>query len=165
MTKSGRVNGQFRERIMLAVTAVNDCRYCEWGHTKLALSEGCSEEEIEQIMTQDFGSCNPDEVIALAYAQHYAETRDNPTDEYWDKMVEFYGKQKAEEIQLIIETITMGNLLGNTLDAFESRLKGVPPKHGSFFFELYLYFTALPLVILFKIRNKRREKVSSPHQH
>ena len=165
MTKSGRISGQFRERLMLAVTAVNDCRYCEWGHTKMALNEGCSEEEIEQIMTYDFDSCDPDEVVALAYAQHYAETRDNPTGEYWDKLVDFYGIEKAEDIQLIIETITMGNLLGNTLDAFESRLKGIPPENGSFFFEMYLYFTALPLVIIFKIRNSRQKKTSSLHQY
>ena len=164
MTKSGRVSRQFQERIMLAVTAVNDCRYCEWGHTQMALNEGCNEEEIEQIMVQDFGSCDPEEVVALAYAQHYAETKDNPTDEYWGKMVEFYGEEKAEDIQLVIETITMGNLLGNTLDAFESRIKGIPPEKGSLLFELVLYSFAFPFVIFFNRRYKRWKNPSNLHQ-
>jgi AhpD family alkylhydroperoxidase len=163
MAKSGRISRQFQERIMLAVTAVNNCRYCEWGHTKMALNEGCNEEEINQIMTHDFDSCNPDEVVALAYAQHYAETRDNPTGEYWDKLVDFYGKEKAEEIQLVIETITMGNLLGNTLDAFESRFKGKPPEKGSWFFELFLYTFAFPFVLFFNRKHKKWKEVSNPH--
>jgi AhpD family alkylhydroperoxidase len=62
--KSNLISNQFKEKIMLAVTAVNNCRYCEWGHTKMALEAGCSEEEIQQIMTHDFSSCDPDELIA-----------------------------------------------------------------------------------------------------
>ncbi|TFG11022.1 carboxymuconolactone decarboxylase family protein [Candidatus Heimdallarchaeota archaeon] len=161
--KSERVSKQFRERIMLAVTAVNGCRYCEWGHTKAALNEGCSEEEVEQIMTHDFGSCNPDEVVALAYAQHYAETEENPSPDAWKRVVNFYGEEKAKDIQILIEMITMGNLLGNTLDAFESRLKGIPPENGSLFFELFLYSLALPFVLIFNNRYEKWKKLNNPH--
>lgn len=160
--RSERISRQFRERIMLAVTAVNGCRYCEWGHTKSALDEGCSEEEIEQIMIHDFGSCNPDEVVALAYAQHYAETGENPSEDSWKRVVEFYGEEKANDIQIIIEMITMGNLLGNTLDAFESRLKGIPPEKGSLLFELFIYSLAFPFVLIFNNRYKKWKNINNP---
>jgi len=161
--KSERVSRQFRQRIMLAVTAVNGCRYCEWGHTKSALNEGCSEEEIQQIMTHDFGSCDSDEVVGLAYAQHYAETEENPSEDAWKRLVEFYGEEKANDIQIIIEMITMGNLLGNTLDAFESRFKGLPPENGSLLFELFLYSLALPFVLIFNNRYEKWKNLNNPH--
>lgn len=40
----------FRERLMLAVTAVNRCRYCSFAHTRMALAAGVSNAEIAQIL-------------------------------------------------------------------------------------------------------------------
>ena len=38
-----------------------------------------------------------------------------------------------------IRLISMGNLAGNTVDAFESCLNGIPSEDGSFFIELMFY--------------------------
>jgi AhpD family alkylhydroperoxidase len=153
--RSERISPQFRERIMLAITAVNGCRYCEWGHTKTALEYGCTEEEINNIMMLDFGSCNPDEVIALAFAQHYANEEGIYSDETWKKMIEAYGEQKSEDILLFIQMITVGNLLGNTFDGFGSRFKGKPPEEGHLLFELFLIISsviiAIPMSLIFII--------------
>ena len=35
----------FRERLMLAVTAVYGCRYCSFAHAREAISKGVSQEE------------------------------------------------------------------------------------------------------------------------
>lgn len=156
--KAKRLSPQFKERIMLAVTAVNECRYCEWGHSKMALNLGCTEEEIEHIMKQDFGSCDPDEVTGLAYAQHYAETGGFPTEDAKQKLVDFYGEQKAQDIKLSINMVTIGNLLGNTVDAFESRFRGLPPENGSLLFELFLYSIGFPFIILMRRKMKKKRK-------
>ncbi|MHA1224912.1 MAG: carboxymuconolactone decarboxylase family protein, partial [Candidatus Heimdallarchaeaceae archaeon] len=100
--RSGRVSEQLREKIMLAVTVVNGCIYCKWGHTKLALDKGCSKEEIEDIMIHDFNSCDSSEVVALAFAQHYAETKGNYSKEAYDRLVEVYGIEKA--LESLLET-------------------------------------------------------------
>lgn len=47
--RSHRVDHTFTEKIMLAVTQVNGCRYCSYGHTKAALKEGIPEDEIARI--------------------------------------------------------------------------------------------------------------------
>ena len=60
----------FRERLMLAVTAVNRCRYCSFAHTRMALAAGVSNAEIAQILNQTVYDCPPDEALALAYAYH-----------------------------------------------------------------------------------------------
>jgi AhpD family alkylhydroperoxidase len=156
--ESKRLSPQFKEKIMLAVTSVNECRYCEWGHSIMALNHGCTDEEIDQIMQQNFGSCDPDEVVALSYAQHFAETGGIPTEEAKHKLLESYGEQKAQDIQLAIDMITIGNLLGNTLDAFESRFKGLPPENGSLLFEFILYSIGFPFIILMKLKMKKKKK-------
>ncbi|MHA1707894.1 MAG: carboxymuconolactone decarboxylase family protein [Candidatus Heimdallarchaeaceae archaeon] len=154
--RSGRVSEQLREKIMLVVTVVNGCIYCKWGHTKLALEKGCTEEEIENIMIHDFNSCDSSEVVALAFAQHYAETKGNYSKEAYDRLVEVYGMEKALDILIIIEMITIGNLLGNTFDAFESRFKGKPPEQGSFFFELIVYILGFPFLKILRRKIKRK---------
>ncbi len=143
---------------MLAVTAVNDCIYCEWSHTKAALSSGCTEDEVVEIMEHDFGSCDPEEVVALAFAQHYAETEGIPTDEAWDKLVEQYSNQKANDIMLLIKMITVGNLLGNTIEAFGSRFKGKPPENGSLLFELFIYMFGWPFILILNRKIKKKAK-------
>ena len=40
--KAKRINKQFREKILLAVTAVNECKYCSFGHSLMALKNGCT---------------------------------------------------------------------------------------------------------------------------
>ena len=153
--KSQRISPKFRERIMLAVTAVYNCKYCEWGHTKTALKSGCTEQEIKEIMENDFGSCDPEEVIALAFAQQYAELNGNYSEESWNKLIETYGEQKAMDIILYIQMITVGNLLGNTIEGFGSRLKGKPPENGSLAFELFIYIFGWPFILILnkKIKN------------
>ena len=42
-----------QEQVMLAVTSVNDCRYCDWVHTGLALEEGVNIEELAGLLNHD----------------------------------------------------------------------------------------------------------------
>ena len=159
--KSGRIGEQFRERIMLAVTAVYGCIYCEWAHTKAALSTGCTEDEIVEIMKYDFGSCDPEEVVALAFAQHYAETEGEPSDEAWDKLIEQYGEQKTKDIILVIQMVTVGNLLGNTVEGFGSRFKGKPPENGSLLFELFIFIFGWPFILILNRKIKTTQSEGS----
>jgi AhpD family alkylhydroperoxidase len=47
--QSGRVDRAFAERVMMAITQVNGCRYCSFVHTKAALMSGVTSEEIRAI--------------------------------------------------------------------------------------------------------------------
>ena len=137
--KSKRISNDFSERIMLAVTGVNGCRYCEWGHTKMASESGCTDEEIKSILDLDFQGLKRDEIPALTFAQHFAESKENPSKKAKNNLVREYGIQKAEDIINYCRMITIGNLLGNTVDAFDSRMKGIQDIDGSFFFEFLVY--------------------------
>ncbi|MHA1305407.1 MAG: carboxymuconolactone decarboxylase family protein [Candidatus Heimdallarchaeaceae archaeon] len=156
--RSERISRAFRERIMLVVTSVNGCRYCAWGHIDWAKESGCTDEEIEELMKFNFNICSKEESVALMFAQHYAETGGKPQDESLQRLKDFYGEEEAENILMIIRIITMGNLLGNTFDAFISRLKGKPPEEGSFFFEFFVFIFGFPFLIPYRIKKERQEK-------
>ncbi len=70
----------FVEKIMTVVTAVNGCVYCAWFHARQAAASGISSEEVRNMLNLQFrADAAEEEVPALVYAQHYAETGCNPT--------------------------------------------------------------------------------------
>ncbi len=142
---------RFKEHVMLAVTAVNKCRYCSWVHSRLALQSGCSEPEVRAILGSDFGSLEDKELVALAFAQHYAETRGKPEHDTARKLLLAYGKEKASGIVASIQAMMIGNLMGNTLDAFQARLRGLHVEGGSPLLEFIVFLIGKPLTRLFKI--------------
>jgi AhpD family alkylhydroperoxidase len=108
----------FRERLMLAVTAVNACRYCSYAHSRRALEEGISPAEIEALAQGAFDGCPPEQVEALCYAQHWAESNGHPDPAARLRVLELYGERKLAAMELALRMIRAGNLWGNTLDWF-----------------------------------------------
>ncbi len=131
---------------MLAVTSVNDCRYCSFFHTKMALESGCSEGEIQSILDQDLSCADQEEFPALAFAQHFAESRENPSRGSVKRLVAYYGVHKTRQIIASCWMITLGNLYGNTVDAYQSRLLGAPAQPGNAWFEGFLYYLTIKLM-------------------
>ena len=115
--KSKRLLSQaFQERLMLAVTSVEGCRYCSYFHSKLALKGGINQEEIGQLLSGDFHNCPEEEALAVLYAQHWADSNACPDPEIVEKLKETYGSEKVEAINMMLRMIRLGNLLGNTWD-------------------------------------------------
>jgi len=106
----------FRERLMLAVTEVNRCRYCSYAHARQALASGVPQAEIEALGTGMLEGSPPDEVPALLYAQHWAEANGEPEAPVRDHVVARYGEQAVDVMDLALRMIRAGNLLGNTFD-------------------------------------------------
>ena len=120
--RSGRVDPAFVEKIMMAVTAVNGCRYCAYFHTRQALKEGVREDEIARILSLELGDFPPEEAVALAFAQHWAETESKPDPDAERRFYEYYGAQVSADILNWMHMINMGNLLGNSWDALLWRI-------------------------------------------
>jgi AhpD family alkylhydroperoxidase len=114
--KRGLLSPAFQERLMLAVTAVNGCRYCSYFHTKQALKSGIPPPEISRLLSGDIDACPEDEAVAVIYAQHWAESDAHPDPEAFEGLQRAYGVEKTESIHLMLRMIRIGNLMGNTLD-------------------------------------------------
>jgi len=134
--KSQLVGEDFVKRLQLAVTEVNGCAVCSYGHTKLALRQGMSGEEISSFLSGDTGFIKPEEAKAIIFAQHYADARGYPKKYAYDAIVKEYGEKEAIIILSVIQIMTVGNMYGIPFSAFQSRLKGQPYKDSSLFFEL-----------------------------
>lgn len=113
---SQTVNAPFRERLFLAVTQVNGCRYCSYYHIHLALTQGIGEVEVRAIEDGQFNECPPNELTALRYAQHWAETNAKPDPNVHARLLDTYGEETAAQIELALRMIRIGNLMGNLFD-------------------------------------------------
>ena len=154
--RSGRISHPFAERIMLAVTGVNGCRYCSFGHAQAAAQSGISEEEVAQLLTGDLDRVDPAEAVALAFAMHFADSNGNPLPEMVAQLETSYGADAACDILMIIRMIMLGNLAGNTFDALLYRLRGRPAEGSSWQNEVatlgLLTLGAIPFALAFAIQ-------------
>lgn len=137
--RTGRRHGltkPFMERIMLAVTAVNGCALCAWAHVKIALESGLDEAEINRLIDGEMSGVPTSEATAVAFAQHYADTRGHPSPEAWQRVVASYGDPLAKGILGAIRAIMWGNVAGIPASAFLRRLRGKPEPGSSLGYEL-----------------------------
>lgn len=107
---------------MLAVTAVNGCRYCSYYHAKEALKTGLPEAEIRAMQDGIVDNAPTEELPALLYAQHWAENNARPDPDVRQKLIDAYGTTQTDAIDAVLRMIRMGNLLGNTTDYWLFRL-------------------------------------------
>ncbi|MGC9393774.1 MAG: SDR family NAD(P)-dependent oxidoreductase [Anaerolineae bacterium] len=118
------IDEAFRERLMLAVTQVNACRYCSEFHAKQALKTGLSPDEVQQLLDGDVEQCPPEHLTAVLYARHWAEAAGHPDPDIHQTLVETYGAAKAAAIEMVLRMINVGNLSGNTFDSILYHISG-----------------------------------------
>ena len=116
LRSSEPIDKAFQERLMLAVTEVNGCRYCAYAHAKMALSAGLTQADVEALAGGGLDGAPPEQLPALLYAQHWAENDAAPEPEIQQRILDTYGLEKARAIELSLRMIRVGNLLGNTAD-------------------------------------------------
>ncbi len=109
---------------MLAVSSVNECRYCQWGHTQLATAQGVSLDEINEILGyQSLEAASSAEAAAILFAQSYAENGGRADPAAMAVLRRHYSEEEVAEILAYVRAITLGNLTGNTLDAVLDRIR------------------------------------------
>jgi AhpD family alkylhydroperoxidase len=151
------ISKAFSESISLAVTQVNGCKLCSYTHAKNALKAGMTEEEVEFLLSGGFDNAPKEQLEALLFAQHYAETKGNPDPETKQKLLDTYGEEKTKDIMSHILIIMLANLYGNTMEAFKLRIKGKGVEGSSFWQELAViinFFRIMPIILLKMLRYK-----------
>lgn len=133
---TNELSRDFIERIMLAVTGVNDCAVCSHGHAKMALEAGMSSEEIRDLLAGVMDGVPADDVPAVLFAQHYADSRGSPSKESWERIVDLYGLSRARGILGAIRMIMVGNTYGIIQGSLVNRFRGLPDPRSSLPYEL-----------------------------
>lgn len=134
--RRGLLGRDFTERLMLAVTEVNGCEVCSWAHTRMALAQGMSADEIGALLGGDAGAVPADEAPALAFAQHYADARGRPDPAAWKRVLDTYGPARARGILGATRVMMIGNAFGIAWGAFARRLAGRPVARSTLLYEL-----------------------------
>ncbi|PKR82171.1 alkylhydroperoxidase [Brumimicrobium salinarum] len=149
--KSGKLHLDFIERIQLAVTEVNGCAACSYQHTKMALKQGMSADEISSFLSGGEDFIQPKEAKALVFAQHFADSTGKPESYALQSIVDEYGSEKALIILAACQVMIAGNMYGIPLSAFQARLKGKKYRDSTLLYELSMIFSGglvLPIAII-----------------
>ena len=108
---------------MMVVTEGNGCRYCSHYHTAQSIRAGLSNDELRFLPGGQIPEDSPEEELpALVYAQHWADTNGRPDPETVQLLAQTYPDGKADMIHAILRMIRAGNLMGNTWDYFLNRI-------------------------------------------
>lgn len=145
---NGTVTEQFKERTMLAVTEVNACPMCSYAHTKMALESDMTKDEINAMLVGTLDDTPPDELPGVLFAQHYADMRAKPSKSSWQRLLQDYGKDKANGILGVTRTIMLGNAYGIVIGSIKGRFKGEPDKRSSLVYELGMLLTLPPFMLI-----------------
>ena len=135
---AGKMDKAFLERIMLAVTEVNGCAMCSYYHTKVALEEGFSAEEIRAMLGGSFADVPQEQLGGVLFAQHCADERGKPSRESWARITEEYGAVGAYGILAVTRMIMMGNAVGIPSGSFLLRFRGKADPRSNVFYELLM---------------------------
>lgn len=161
--RTGLIDKQFIERIMLAVTEVNGCPICSYAHTRMALREGMTNDEIRSMLSGEFSSIPQEQVKAVLLAQHYADARAHIDPEAYTALVDAYGKKNASIMLSAVQMIYAGNLYGIPYSALISRMKGAPYSDSSLAYELYMEIGGLILIPFAFIQGLSRRLIGRPN--
>lgn len=134
------------------MTQVNSCRYCSYAHTRLALQAGVSETELYDLLVGEFSHLPEHELVALLFAQHYAEQADRYDATAWQRLQDAYGVNAASDILTHIRVITFANLYSNTFDALLERLRFRLVAGSRFFDEVMVLSAGATVVSLGRYR-------------
>lgn len=162
--KSHLLSMKFIERLQLAVTEVNGCPACSYQHTKMALRQGMSNEEISSFLSGGDQFIKPEEARAILFVQHFADSRAFPKKYTYDAIVKEYGEEKAAVILSAAQVMIAGNIYGIPYSAFQARLKGLTYTDSSLFYELGMLIGGMILLPIGIIHGLLRGLVGMPNE-
>lgn len=128
---------RLRERVWLAVSGVNHCRYCLFVHGAWARRNGVGDREVDAL---EHGRPDPDaqgDEAAVTYMQAWAERdfRGAPTEvTAWFEDV--YSQPVREKLVAVARMANFANRTGNTFDALLARVQANPNPDGRLFDEV-----------------------------
>ena len=153
----------FMERIMLGVTQVNGCPLCSYAHTKMALEMGMEAQQIEELLAGTLDNIPQEQLKAVLFGQHYAETKGRPSEKAWDEIVQTYGQDTAKGILGTIRIMMVGNIWGIVLGLLKDRIKHREvDTRSSLGYELLLTFSILPFIPIASIQALISKLIGTP---
>lgn len=146
--KNGVLSSELSERVMLAVTEVNGCAGCSYAHAKMALEAGLTPEQIQDMLSGMVDDIPKEQLSAVLFAQHYADTLGKASLSSWEGLKQEYGEKLSLGILSSIRIIMMGNAFGIPISLFAERFKKVeqPDPRRNIWYELSMMFAFIIII-------------------
>ena len=160
----GRLDPAFREEIMVAVAAANNCRQCSFAHREWALAEGLPADELAELEGMQAASFDARRWAAIAWAQ--AATREDFAGVPAAIEANFrrsFSSQEQADIDLVARTMNWMNRVSDTVDAAWSRVHGDPLPDSGVLRELIavlIYALITPFILVILSVKQRRNPIS-----
>jgi AhpD family alkylhydroperoxidase len=138
-----------REKVCIGVTSVNDCRWCTWLHTGIALQHGVNLEELRSLLgSEHFDAVDDREATAVLFAQHFAHALRHPSRAARLALAKQFTVRERLEIMAWIHFIYFANLAGNSADAWLARFRGWKVVEGHPLPEALAGLVAAPVLLV-----------------
>ena len=111
----GLIERRLKEMVYLAVSTVNECRYCTEAHLKGARKAGLSERDLEDIESETNQNFSEPEQIALHYAREMTRACADEFDTR-EKLREYFSDEQLVELTLVIALANFTNRFNNGLN-------------------------------------------------
>ena len=119
------IDGALRERVMLAVAAENQCRYCQIAHRVFGEAEGLAPAEIDRVIDGRDEELNARDAAAVAFVRDLARRDFESRDEaLFDGLLEHFSEAERAAIESSAHVMNFANRFGNTFDAAFVRSAG-----------------------------------------
>ena len=111
----GSLERRLKEMVYLAVSTVNECKYCTEAHLKGARKAGLTEHDIDDIRSETNQNFSPQEQTALHYAREMTRAC---ADEYGtrERLHEHFSEEQLVELTLVIAMANFTNRFNNGLN-------------------------------------------------
>ena len=131
----------FKEKLVLAITGINNCAYSSLLHTRIAIENGVKISGVKRLLEGKIETFPKDEYAALLYAKHWTETKGNVSDVERKKVINFFGLRETRILEAVIMSAHFSNMCSNTVTAYNEHMS----EHRSFAIFLltspFAYFT------------------------
>ncbi len=111
----GALDRKLKEMVYLAVSFVNECKYCTAAHLKGARKAGLSDRDIEDLESETNQSFSPAEQTALHYAREMTRACADEFDTR-EHLQEHFSEEQLVELTLIIAMANFTNRFNNGLN-------------------------------------------------
>jgi AhpD family alkylhydroperoxidase len=111
----GSLDRRLKEMVYLAVSTVNECKYCTAAHLKGGKKAGLSEHDIEDIESETNKNFSPAEQTALHYAREMTRAC---ADEFGTRehLHQHFNDEQLVELTLVVALANFTNRFNNGLN-------------------------------------------------
>lgn len=109
---------------------------CSYYHTQELIKGGASRDEMKLLLDGAFSEVDSEKVLALTFAQHYADAGGAYDKSVFTKVVDHYGKDTAYGIMAATKLIMVGSLNGISLGNLWDRIRFRKPAHAKLLTDL-----------------------------